>query len=229
MAQNKQSLFDFDSIADKYDSWYENPEGAMYDRLEKKTLCRYLPRNPRAMKLLEVGCGTGHWSRLFSERGFKVTGVDDSERMIEIARRKNIPNASFLKADAHSLPFADDSFDVTAAIATLEFVRNPEKVVREMVRCTRKATGELLIGTLNALARLNRNRQQDPRSPYAKARLFSPEQLKELLEPYGSVRMITAGFVPMQRFFLPLSPLLDAAGRLLHSPRGSFIVAQVKL
>ena len=156
---DKLSRFDFDAVADKYDKWYETVEGAMYDRLEKKAVSRYLQQNAQGGKLLEVGCGTGHWSQFFSDCGFAVTGVDVSERMIKIAQGKNIASVAFQIADGHSLPFADNSFDVTAAITTLEFAGNAELVLKEMLRCTRKPSGQLLIGVLNGLARLNRSRQ----------------------------------------------------------------------
>jgi ubiquinone/menaquinone biosynthesis C-methylase UbiE len=225
----KASGFDFDLVADSYDKWYASKRGAMYDRLEKKLIARFLPTKVEGKKLLEIGCGTGHWSRFFSEYGFEVIGVDVSERMIDIAKSKNIPNASFQVADSHSLPFADGTFDVTAAITTLEFAHDAETAVREMVRCTRTPGGQLLVGVLNVLARLNRNRKQKPETPYAKARLFSPSQLKQLLEPFGQLAMVTAGFVPNQKLLLPLAPLIDKVGRLLHIPYGAFIAAEVKL
>jgi len=228
-AADKPSRFDFDAAADTYDQWYETAEGAMYDRLEKKAVCKYLPRNVQGMKLLEVGCGTGHWSKFFSSYGFEVTGVDVSEPMIKIAQSKNIANASFQIADGHSLPFNDNSFDVTAAITTLEFVRDAELVLQEMARCTRKPSGQLLIGVLNILARLNRNRQQSPESLYAKARLFSPIQLKKLLNKYGQTQLTTTGFIPSQKRLLPLSPFIDAVGRFFRLPYGVFIAGQVRL
>jgi len=208
MITEKQSRFDFDLLADKYDSWYESARGK---------------------KLLEVGCGTGHWSQFFSECGFEVTGVDISERMINIARAKSIPNSLFQIADGHSLPFEDSSFDVTAAITTLEFVRDAEAVVREMVRCTRKPRGRLLIGVLNELAPLNYNRKQRPESPYIKTRLFSPRELKQLLVRYGEACVVAAGFIPKQKHLLPLAPLLDTVGRFFHIPYGAFIAAEVRL
>ena len=229
MAIEKSSRFDFDLLADEYDSWYESAKGRMYDRLEKKAISCYLPPDAKGKKLLEVGCGTGHWSRFFSEYGFEVIGVDISERMVNIVKSKNISDASFQLADGHSLPFPDETFDVTAAITTLEFVRDAEGVLREMVRCTRKPGGQLLVGVLNVLARLNRNRKQRSESPYAKVRLFSPSQLKQLLEPFGRLAMATAGFVPNQKLFLPLAPLIDTVGRFFHIPYGAFIAAEVKL
>ena len=229
MVQERQPKFDFDLIADIYDLWYESAEGAMYDRMEKKAVSRFLPRNAQGMKLLEIGCGTGHWRRFFSENGFEVRGVDISEHMIERARSKNVANALFQIADGQSLPFGDGSFDVVAAIATLEFVANTETVVQEMARCTRKPRGRLLIGTLNSLARFNRERQQDLESLYAKARLFSPKRMKQLLDPYGQTNIITAAFIPRRRSLLPLSPLIDIIGRLLRLPYGAFVVTEVRL
>ena len=216
-------------MADKYDKWYETAEGAMYDRLEKKAVSRYLRQDAQGRKLLEVGCGTGHWSQFFSDCGFAVTGVDVSERMIKIAQGKNIASVAFQIADGHSLPFADNSFDVAAAITTLEFAGNADLVLQEMVRCTRKPSGQLLVGGLNALARLNRNRQENPESLYAKARLFSPDQLKKLLSKYGKTQLFTVGFIPGQKRLLPLSPFIDAVGRFLHLPYGVFITAKVEL
>ena len=226
---DKLSRFDFDAVANAYDQWYETDEGKMYDRMEKKAVFRFLRPNIQGMKLLEVGCGTGNWSEFFSDCGFKVTGVDISEPMIRIAQSKNIANASFQIADGHSLPFADNSFDVTAAITTLEFTGNAELVLQEMVRCTRKPSGRLLIGVLNALAGLNRNRQKKPESLYAKARLFSPGQIKKLLSKYGQTQLCTAGFIPGQKLLLPLLPFIDTVGRFLHLPHGVFIAGQVRL
>jgi ubiquinone/menaquinone biosynthesis C-methylase UbiE len=226
---DKLSRFDFDVVADTYDQWYETAEGAMYDRLEKKAVSRYLRQNTQGMKLLEVGCGTGHWSHFFSDCGFEVTGVDISESMIKVAQSKNIANTSFQIADGHSLPFKDNSFDVTAAITTLEFVRDAGLVLREMYRCTRKPSGQLLIGVLNASARLNRNRQENPESLYAKARLFSTGQIKKLLQSYSQTHVVTVGFIPRWKCLLPLSPFIDAVGRFLHLPYGVFIAGQVKL
>jgi len=40
----KPTRFDFNSVADTYDKWYETTEGAMYDRLEKKAISKCLLR-----------------------------------------------------------------------------------------------------------------------------------------------------------------------------------------
>ena len=216
-------------MADSYDEWYKTPLGRAYDSLEKKAMERMLPDPMNANRLLDVGCGTGHWSAFFTEHGFIVTGVDISPEMIAVAREKHIANASFEVADAHTLPFDDGRFDVTAAITTLEFVRNPEVIVREMARCTRRPGGVLLVGALNALAGVNVRRKADQRSPYVEARFFTPAEVKEILTPYGKAGVAATAFVPRATWALPLAPLTDLVGRALHSPYGAFVVGEVAL
>ncbi len=188
-----------------------------------------LPRPAPGLRLLDVGCGTGHWSAFFGVRGFKVTGVDIAPEMVAVARKRRIADAAFRLADAHSLPFADGQFDVTAAITTLECVRDAEAVVQEMVRCTRRPGGYMMLGVLNALAALNAERKAAGAPPYAAARLFSPEEVKALLAPYGEPRVAVAAFVPRIATALSLAPLTDFAGRFLRSRRGAFIVGMVAL
>ncbi len=64
-------------------------------------------------KVLDVATGTGEQALAFAERGAEVVGIDLSEQMLGVARRKNrFPNLSFQRADAVDLPFADGSFDL---------------------------------------------------------------------------------------------------------------------
>jgi len=226
--ESKASRFDFDLLADGYDNWYAGRRGAMYDRLEKKLITHLLPAGAEGKKLLEVGCGTGHWCRFFSEYGFEVTGLDVSERMINAALQKGIPNVSFHIADGHLLPFADDSFDLTAAITTLEFVRDAEAVLREMIRCTRK-TGMVLLGVLNGLSKVNRRRQDRTESSFVSARLFSSVELKEFLEPFGQVEISVGGFVPTQSWLIPFAPWFERIAGMFGSQKGAFIAAVLKL
>jgi len=230
MLQQSASYFNFDEVANSYDSWYGDRRGAIYDRLEKKLIANFLATGTEGRKLLEIGCGTGHWSRFFSQLGFEVTGLDISEAMINIARQKNIPNVSFHMGDGHLLPFQDSTFDLTAAITTLEFVRDAEVVLREMIRCTRKP-GRILLGMLNGLSTVNRQKQRRgrPGNPYAAARLFSPVELRGFLEPYGHVEISVGGFVPTQSWLIPLVPWIDRIARMFGGQKGAFMAATLKL
>jgi len=101
----------YDTRAPEYDDWYlgigrfasrERP--GWHEAVEQlKQAVAALP----PARTLDVACGTGFLTRHL--RG-AVTGLDQSERMIEIARER-IPEASFVRADAIPLPFDDASFD----------------------------------------------------------------------------------------------------------------------
>jgi len=201
----------------------------MYDRLEKKAIDRLLSPAPNGGKLLEIGCGTGHWSQYFSTKGFEVTGVDISERMIAVARQKNIAGGTFEVADTERLPFADGTFDVSAAITALEFVSDPARVAAEMARCVRRPGGTLIVGALNRLSAYNQSRQRKATSMYASANLFSPDDLRNLLASFGKPTILVAGFVPRRDSLLGLSSLLEWIGHLTGNEHGAFLAAKVTL
>ena len=209
VANQSEKNYDFDKLADSYDNWYSSAVGQMYDKLEKKALDSLVGSHNSGKQLLEVGCGTGHWSRFFSEKGFEVTGIDISEEMIETAGKKNIPNCYFQVADGQSLSFFDNSFDIAAAITTLEFSKNPEEIISEMARCV-KPKGKLLFGVLNSLSPYNQKRQVNTKSVYAYAQLFSPQQLKSSLELFGKVNMRISGFVLRNKLLIRLSPFWES-------------------
>ena len=223
------SRFDFGRIAHRYDAWYRTPRGAMYDRLEKRAIDRLLPCVPNGGRLLEIGCGTGHWSEYFSNKGFDVTGVDISEQMIAIARQRKVSRAIFDVSDAARLPFGDASFDVAVAITSLEFTADPAGVVAEMVRCVKKAGGMLIVGVLNRLSAYNRGKKRKAASMYALANLFSPANLKNLLSPFGEPTVLVAGFIPRWDLLIGLSPMLEWAGGLTGNQHGAFLAARVTL
>jgi ubiquinone/menaquinone biosynthesis C-methylase UbiE len=222
-------VFNFDNIADRYDRWYDTPRGTIYDRFEMKAIDKLLKDHNEGKRLLEVGCGTGYWGKFFSTKGYEITGIEISERMITIAKNKNIAHSSFNVMDGHSMSFANNSFDIAVAITILEFAADPEAMIAEMARCVRKSGGKLMFGVLNALSEYNQERKDETGSPYALANLFSPEKLRALLEPLGQVQMLMAGFVPRHRWLLALAPVFELASRLVNSRCGAFIAAKVQL
>ncbi|RJR32426.1 MAG: class I SAM-dependent methyltransferase [Deltaproteobacteria bacterium] len=70
-------------------------------------------------RVLDLGCGDGvPVCRFFAERGHKVIGIDFSERMIDLAR-KRVPHARFLKMNIMAVDFPSDSFDLITSFYTL--------------------------------------------------------------------------------------------------------------
>ena len=227
MMQHAKSLFDFGPMAREYDRWYETPAGQAHDRVQKDDVRRLVRPASAGQTLLDVGCGTGHWSAFFAEMGYEVTGVDVSHAMIEAARSA-VFNVSFRVADAHELPFGDGAFDIVAAMATVEFLCDPETAVGEMARCT-KAGGHVLIGTLNRLARLNQDRLANGEEPYLSAQLLSPDGLLALLASVGPVRMLASPSTEPNGQRPLAEPEQRRTSRSRSTLRGPFIVAEVRL
>jgi len=72
-------------------------------------------------RILDVGCGNGRFYPLFKDRGAEYAGVDNSENLIAIAR-KNFPGVGFTVADALSLPFGENEFDLVLSLAVLHHI-----------------------------------------------------------------------------------------------------------
>jgi ubiquinone/menaquinone biosynthesis C-methylase UbiE len=87
-------------------------------------------------ELLEVGCGGGLLLRDALTAGARVTGVDHSPDMVELARGR-APGAEVVLAAAERLPFPDASFDAIAMSVVFFFFADPVAVLRESLRVAR--------------------------------------------------------------------------------------------
>src|SRR5206468_1334103 len=69
-------------------------------------------------RLLDVGCGPGRHAVLFARAGLAVTGVDVSQRFLDLAAsrvRAEHLSAAFFQADARRMPF-EDEFDAVVSL-----------------------------------------------------------------------------------------------------------------
>lgn len=131
--------------AEDYDAWYRTPRGAWIGNVEYSLLRRMLAAAPHA-SLLDVGCGTGYFSRRFARDGHAVAGVDLDPAMVEFARAHAAAGERYAVADAQALPFAERSFDFCVSVTALCFVRDERRALEEMVRVARHG---IALGLLN--------------------------------------------------------------------------------
>ena len=118
-------------------------------------------------RVLEVGCGMGQLAeRMHVELDAEVVAIDQSERMVELTRKRGVDARV---ADVQELPFDDGEFDVVVAAWMLYHVPDVERALDEIVRVLRPA-GRLVTAT---------NR---------------PEHLKELRALVGVTRTGLEGF-----------------------------------
>lgn len=91
-------------------------------------------------KVLDVGTGTGFVALLLAELGYEVVGIDISEEMLKVARKKaekrNL-KVEFKIRNAEKLDFSDEEFDAVISRHLLWTLRDPKACIEEFKRVAR--------------------------------------------------------------------------------------------
>jgi len=135
----------FEREAGGYEGWYATPSGQRADQAETALLEWLLAWFPSARSILEVGCGSGHFSRWLAGNGLRVVGLDHAPAMLVETRRRS-PGIPAVLGDAHHLPFRDGAVDLALFVVTLEFLKDPPVALSEAVRVARQG---LVVVALN--------------------------------------------------------------------------------
>jgi ubiquinone/menaquinone biosynthesis C-methylase UbiE len=90
----------------------------------KEEADKFLSFLKKGASILDIGCGPGRDVKIFSDKGFKVVGIDLSKNMIEAAKKRTV-NADFKVMDLMKLEFPDSSFDAEWASAV--YLHVPKK------------------------------------------------------------------------------------------------------
>ena len=90
----------------------------------------FITQLPSGAHVLDVGCGSGVKSEYLIAHGFKVTGIDISDKLLDIARRE-VPEGEFRVLSMTDLDSMSDTFDGVFAQASL---KDAGDVVKKMAR-----------------------------------------------------------------------------------------------
>jgi S-adenosylmethionine-dependent methyltransferase len=145
MTANDNDDFErFRTGAAKYAAYLETPEGRLRLDLAFTNLQDFLPQATRSLHALDVGCGTGAIAVRLARLGLKVTSLDASVPMLDLAKRAaqdaGVTERIALKhGDVAQLPnlFPADSFDVILCHNILEYVDDPCAVLSSAARALR--------------------------------------------------------------------------------------------
>lgn len=216
----------FQQAADRYEQWYATRHGRRAALAERLLLKWLLSTFRGTRSILEVGCGTGHFTGWLAESGYRVTGLDRAPAMIEQARCR-LPSVAFVEGDAHELPFPKAAFDVVVYVTTLEFLDRPSAALEEAVRVARQGVVAIALNrrSLGALGR--RFRLRSRRRLLANAHDYSLHALRRALRDAAGPRLRSVQWSSTlfpENFWalrarLPLGNVLGAALQLAPEPR----------
>lgn len=210
---NSNNPFEDPEIAADYESWYHTT-GIRAAEEEKSLIKNFIQRYSNVGRILEVGCGTGYFTSWFEKLGLKAVGLDSSRYMIQEAHENH--RLFCVQGDGLALPFDEKSFDIVALITTLEFLENPEQVLRETLRVAHRG---LILGVINKYSLLGLRYKRKGRPIWGQARLFSLNEtvsmLKEILSGNNNITIRTT-----------LWPVFSGSSKL---PWGGFIGVNVRL
>ena len=184
----------FDAVSADYDGW----AGGLHGRVAARLVQIAAPK--KGHHVLDVGTGTGLVASLIAPevRPGSVIGIDLSERMLSVARARNLPNAQFVGMAAERLVFRPATFNLVTMGESLAYFADPGSALEEARRvlkpkgrlaisCHRRslstAAQNLFFQGLVPLAR--RHYLSLPRFSSDRARFGEPAVLPQLLRESG--------------------------------------------
>ena len=98
--------------------------------------------------ILDVGCGTGRYTNIFSQCGSKLVGIDFSRSMLKIAKNR-VKKADFKQVDiTKKFPFPSKTFDKMICSLVISHIKNISPVLKEMKRVL-KDEGFIILTTIS--------------------------------------------------------------------------------
>jgi ubiquinone/menaquinone biosynthesis C-methylase UbiE len=114
-------------------------------------ILKYIPDTDRALRLLDIGCGTGTFASMLEKAQLPVCpmGLDMAEKMCQLAHQKarrisSNPAVRFVAGDSEHIPFADGSFDIVTCSNSYHHYPHQPKVLAEFLRIL-KPGGRVII------------------------------------------------------------------------------------
>jgi len=124
----------YDKFAEKYHKKRQNPDENFYNLyIEMPAMLSILKNRVKNMKVLDLGCGSGIFSKKLLQLGSNVVGLDLSKSLIDIARKEN-PKIEFHIGDAKKTQFKKTSFDIVSSSLMIHYFNNLDPLFKEISR-----------------------------------------------------------------------------------------------
>lgn len=166
-----------DNIAKKYYKAYKD------DKSDLEYIDKFLERCNH--KILDLGCGMGHYSKYMQSKGYEVIGVDFSKEMLKIAR-ETTENIKYIEADICELPEdIDKDFDGVLIAYVLQHLSKEETAycLLDLKKYIIK-NSNILIFLREGNSVLKEKEPFNPNFEYT-IKEYTNDEIVELLEEYG--------------------------------------------
>lgn len=130
-----------DSKEGKFSSLYDLFFDRLLYRIRRKNLT--IIQNLHLENIVDIGCGTGTQCQILSQYSNNIVGIDSSDSMLQIARKKNIAHTKFVNQDFLKNDFEDGFFD--CAIISFVLHANDEATIKEILHQANRVTDGFLI------------------------------------------------------------------------------------
>lgn len=172
--------------------------------------------------VLDIGCGVGAFLRLVSQCGAKAVGLDASDALLELGRRR-LPDADLRVGDMEALPHEDDTFDLVTGFNSFFFANDIVAAIREAARVA-KAGAPVVIQVWGSHERNDLEAMKEIVRPFAPPRPADAPPEPDYSKP-GVLEEIAsqAGLTPEQAFDTSWAftfPDEDTLKRALVAPMG---------
>jgi cyclopropane fatty-acyl-phospholipid synthase-like methyltransferase len=141
----------WDEVAQEFDSFYHEEKAALkraIDKIFRKAMTDrfYLTleecKNVEGNKILDVGCGSGRMAVELAKRGARVTGIDFSQKMIDMAKamaeKEGVEkNCRFIRDDFASYTFRE-RFNISIAMGFFDYTKDADFYVKKLRALTRE-------------------------------------------------------------------------------------------
>lgn len=96
------------------------------------------------MTLLDVGCGAGKFCEMAARVGARVTGLDATQPLLDIAQER-VPDGRFVQGEMEDLPFDSHSFDVVTGSNSFQYAANPVRALQEARRVAKRGIPVVIV------------------------------------------------------------------------------------
>ena len=172
--------------------------------------------------MLDIGCGVGAFLRLVAERGARPFGLDASEALLALARRR-LPDADLRLGDMEALPYDDDTFDLVAGFNAFFFANDIVAALREAGRVA-KPGAPVVIQVWGPHERNDLEAMKEIARPFFPPRPSDAPPEPDYSRPGVLEALATrAGLEPQRTFdttWATVYPDAETLGRALVAPAG---------